>query len=42
VNYKLIITDEYLKKLKKFIKKHPDILDNEIIPLDIGTYDEVY
>ena len=91
MNYKIIRTDEYFKKLKKFIKKHPDILDryiktiklleidpyhpslrlhklkghlkeyqsisitmkyrvvidfiikeNEIIPIDIGTHDEVY
>ncbi len=91
MNYKIIITDEYFKKLKKFIKKHPDLLDkyiktvellevdpshpslrlhklkgklgtylsvsinmqyrmvidfiikeNEIIPIDIGTHDEVY
>ncbi len=89
--YKILITSEYLKKLKKFIKKHPDMLDrytktieilevdpfhpslrlhklkgklcefhsisinteyrviidfiiqdNEIIPIDIGTHDEVY
>ncbi|SFR53979.1 type II toxin-antitoxin system RelE/ParE family toxin [Thiomicrospira sp. ALE5] len=89
--YKIIRTDEYFKKLKKFIKKHPDILpryiktieilevdpfhpslrlhklqgqlgeyysvsinmkyrvvidfllkDNEIIPIDIGSHDEVY
>lgn len=91
MNYKIIRTDEYFKKLKKFINKHPEILeryiktiemleinpfhpslrlhklrgklqeyysisintqyrvvidfiikDNEIIPLDIGTHDEVY
>jgi addiction module RelE/StbE family toxin len=91
MNYKIIQTDEYFKKLKKFIKKHPDILprysktielleidpyhpslrlhklqgklrvyysvsitmkyrvvidfiikDKEIIPIDIGTHDEVY
>ena len=91
MNYKLIRTDEYFKKLKKFIKKHPDVLDryiktiellvvnpyhpslrihklngklrcchsisitmkyrvvidfviqnNEIIPIDIGTHDEIY
>jgi mRNA-degrading endonuclease YafQ of YafQ-DinJ toxin-antitoxin module len=91
MNYKIIQTDEYFKKLKKFIKKHPDILDRyvktielleidpyhpslrlhklqgklrvyhsvsinmqyrvvidfilqdkEIIPIDIGTHDEVY
>ena len=91
MNYKIIVTDTYLKKLKKFLKKHPDILqryiktieilevnphhpslrlhklqgrlcefhsisinmdyrvildfiiqDNEIIPVDIGTHDDVY
>ena len=91
MNYKIIRTDEYFKKLKKFIKKHPEVLDryaktiellvidpwhpslrlhklkgglkeyhsvsinmkyrvvidfiitdNEIIPIDIGTHDEVY
>jgi len=91
VNYKIVRTDEYFKKLKKFIKKHPDlrdryikmidmlvldpyhpslrihklkgklqdyhsvsitmkyrvvidfiIEDNEIIPIDIGTHNEVY
>lgn len=91
MKYKIIRTDEYFKKLKKFIKKHPDALDRyvktielleidpfhpslrlhklqgqlnayhsisinmkyrividfilvekEIIPIDIGTHDEVY
>jgi len=91
MNYKIIRTDEYFKKLKKFIKKHPEVLDRyiktielleidpyhpslrihklqgklriyhsvsinmkyrividfiindkEIIPIDIGTHDEVY
>lgn len=91
MSYKIIVTDSYLKKLKKFLKKHPDILqryiktieilelnphhpslrlhklqgrlcdfysisinmdyrvildfiiqDNEIIPVDIGTHDDVY
>ena len=91
MQYKIIRTDEYLKKLKKFLKKHPDMIeryiktieimennphhpslrlhklkgqlhnfhsisinleyrviidfiirDNEIIPIDIGTHDEVY
>ena len=91
MSYKIIITDGYFKKLKKFIKKHPDVLvryekiiklleldpyhpslrlhqlkgdlkeyqsvsitmkyrvvidfvikENEIIPIDIGTHDEVY
>jgi len=91
MSYKIIRTDEYFKKLKKFIKKHPDALERyvkalelleidpfhpslrlhklqgklnefysvsinlkyrividfilteqEIIPIDIGTHDEVY
>jgi len=91
MSYKLLITDEYKKKLKKFFKKHPDMLDryakcifileqdpyhpslrlhklkgklfdfysisvnmeyrviidfiikdDEIIPVDIGTHDDVY
>lgn len=91
MNYKVIRTDQYFKKLKKFIKKHPDALESyvktielleldpfhpslrlhklqgklndyhsvsitmsyrividfifqekEIIPIDIGTHDEVY
>ena len=91
MNYKIVRTDEYFIKLKKFIKKHPEVLDryiktielltidpyhpslrlhklkgklrayysvsinmkyrvvidfvirdNEIIPIDIGTHDEVY
>ncbi|MGM0519592.1 MAG: type II toxin-antitoxin system YafQ family toxin [Campylobacterota bacterium] len=91
MNYKIVITEYYFKKLKKFIKKHPNILDkyektmelleldpyhpslrlhklqgklkeyysisinmqyriviefiikdDEIIPIDIGTHDDVY
>ena len=91
MNYKIIRTDSYFKKLTKFLKKHPDMIeryiktieilevnphhpslrlhklkgnmyeyhsisinieyrviidfiirDNEIIPIDIGTHDEVY
>ena len=30
MSYKLIRTDEYFKKLKKFIKKHPDVLERYI------------
>lgn len=26
MNYKFIITDEYKKRLKKFFKRHPDML----------------
>ncbi|MDR9467066.1 hypothetical protein [Marinospirillum sp.] len=89
--YKIIRTDSYFKKLKRFIKKHPDVLpryikaielleadpyhpslrlhklrgalgdyysvpitmkyrvvidfllkDGEIIPIDIGSHDQVY
>jgi len=91
MNYKIVITEHYFKKLKKFIKKHPTLLerygktmelleidpyhpslrihklqgklkdyhsisitmqyriviefiikDNEIIPIDIGTHEDVY
>lgn len=91
MNYKFIITDEYEKRLKKFFKRHPDMLkryskavmileldpfhpslrlhklkgnlheyfsvsinmeyrividfiikENEIIPIDIGSHDDVY
>jgi len=91
MNYKIIITDAYIKREKKFFKKHHDMLkryakalsileidpfhpslrlhklkgnlheyysvsinmeyrividflviDNEIIPIDIGSHDEVY
>ena len=27
MNYKLVITDEYKKRLKKFLKKHPDMFE---------------
>ena len=27
MSYKIVITDYYLTKLKKLIKKHPDILE---------------
>ena len=91
MSYKLVVTDEYLKKLKRFLKRHPNLFDrytktieilevnpyhpslrlhklkgrlykfysisitmeyrilidfiiknDEIIPIDIGTHDEVY
>ena len=91
MNYKIIRTDEYFKRLKKFLKKHPDMIerysktiemleinpfhpslrihklkgklgefhsisinieyrviidfiikDNQIIPIDIRTHDDVY
>ena len=91
MNYKIVITDSYKKRVVKFLKKHPDmfdryakalaimeidphhpslrlhklkgklqayssvsitmeyrmvidfvIVDKEIIPIDIGTHDDVY
>ena len=91
MNYKIIVTDVYKKRVKKFLKKHPNMLtryakaiailevdpfhpslrlhklkgnlneyysvsinmeyrvvidflvvDNEIIPIDIGSHDDVY
>lgn len=91
MSYKIVVTDSYLKKLKKFLKKHPNVFerycktieileqnpqhsslrlhklqgklcefhsisitmeyriiidfiiqDEEIIPIDIGTHDDVY
>lgn len=91
MNYKIIITDTYKRRVKKFLKKHPDMLkryakaitileidpfhpslrlhklkgnlheyysvsinmeyrividflvvNNEIIPIDIGSHDDVY
>ena len=91
MTYKIIVTEAYKKRVKKFLKKHPDmferyakaitilevnpfhpslrlhklkgnlneyfsvsinmeyrvvidflIVDNEIIPIDIGNHDEVY
>ncbi|MDX1351636.1 MAG: plasmid stabilization protein [Thiomicrorhabdus sp.] len=30
MNYKIIRTDEYFKKLKRFIKKHPEVLERYI------------
>ncbi len=35
MNYKIIRTDEYFKKLKKFIKKHPEILDRYIKTIEL-------
>ena len=91
MNYKFIVTDEYKKRLKKFFKRHPDMIkrygkaiiiletdpfhpslrlhklkgnlqayfsvsinmeyrvvidfivkNNEIIPIDIGSHEDVY
>lgn len=35
MNYKIIVTDTYLKKLKKFLKKHPDIVSRYIKTIEI-------
>ena len=35
MNYKIIVTDSYLKKLKKFLKKHPNILERYIKTIEI-------
>ena len=91
MNYKIIVTDAYKKRVKKFLKRHPDmfnryakamsimevdpfhpslrlhklkgnlneyysvsinmeyrviidflVVDNEIIPIDIGSHNDVY
>ncbi len=39
MNYKIVRTDEYFKKLKKFIKKHPDVLDRYIKTIDLLEID---
>ncbi len=39
MNYKIIRTDWYFKKLKKFIKKHPDNLDKYIKTIKLLTID---
>ncbi len=35
MSYKIIQTESYLKKLKKFIKKHPDVLDRYIKTIEL-------
>ena len=35
MTYKLIITDEYFKKVKKFIKKHPDVFKRYIKAMEL-------
>ena len=35
MNYKILVTTSYLKKLKKFLKKHPDIIDRYIKTIEI-------
>ena len=37
--YKIVITDEYFKKVKRFIKKHPDILGRYIKIMEILEID---
>lgn len=39
MNYKIIRTDEYFKKLKKFIKKHPEVLDRYIKTIELLEVD---
>ncbi len=39
MNYKIIRTDEYFKKLKKFIKKHPDVLDRYVKTIELLEID---
>ncbi|MGZ5208331.1 MAG: type II toxin-antitoxin system RelE/ParE family toxin [Sulfuricurvum sp.] len=39
MNYKIIRTDEYFKKLKKFIKKHPDVLDRYVKMIELLEID---
>ena len=35
MQYKIIRTDEYLKKLKRFLKKHPDMIERYIKTIEI-------
>lgn len=35
MTYKIISTDSYLKKLKKFLRKHPEILERYIKTIEI-------
>jgi len=39
MTYKIIRTDEYFKKLKKFIKKHPDALERYVKALELLEID---
>jgi len=39
MNYKIIRTDEYFKKLKKFIKKHPEVLPKYIKMIELLEID---
>ncbi len=42
MNYKIIITDTYFKKLKKFIKKHPDLRDKYSKTIQLLEIDPFY
>ncbi len=35
MSYKIVTTPSYLKKLKRFIKKHPDVLERYIKTIEI-------
>jgi mRNA-degrading endonuclease YafQ of YafQ-DinJ toxin-antitoxin module len=39
MSYKIIRTDEYFKKLKKFIKKNPDALDRYVKTIELLEVD---
>lgn len=39
MNYKIVITEYYFKKLKKFIKKHPEVLERYIKTIKILEID---
>ncbi|WP_305909902.1 plasmid stabilization protein [Methylomarinum sp. Ch1-1] len=39
MSYKIIRTDEYFKKLKKFIKKHPDALERYVKTIELLELD---
>jgi len=39
MSYKIIRTDEYFKKLKKFIKKHPDALERYVKAIELLEID---
>jgi len=39
MSYKIIRTDEYFKKLKKFIKKHPEALDRYVKTIELLEID---
>ena len=39
MNYKIVITDSYKKRVLKFLKKHPDMLDRYVKALAIMEVD---